>query len=96
MKTYMEEEKPKKYYITIYIEALRRFDMRASEAMLAFLIVAMSKKKGYCYASKKWLARQLFLCPATVFNLLALLKSKGLIKSVGHDRNRARDPRRLS
>lgn len=79
MKTYHSSEKWDKYYIYFYWGVLNKFNLSLKEGALVSLIAVLSIKKGYCFASKKFLGDRLKLSPPTVFKGLSILIEKGLI-----------------
>lgn len=83
MKTYHSNKKYDKYYIYFYWGALNEFDLSLSEGLLISLIATLSHKFGYCYASKKFLAKRLRLSQPTIFKCQKNLFEKELIKKVG-------------
>jgi len=73
----------KKNYFIVWEEALVLFDLKPSDASLLFLVCSLSKKRGYCYASRETLAKKLNVSVATIYNLLRKLKRRGLLTNAG-------------
>ena len=70
-------------YTTINHEARKKLNLSWMEYGLADTIYHLSnnpKKKGWCYASKNYLAATLGITPRAIFKMLNRLEIKGLIE----------------
>jgi len=70
----------KETYDSIFWATVKEFDLSPVEVLLTALIFGLSKKRGYCFASKDYLAKIINVSDGTVFNNLRKLKEKGLIR----------------
>lgn len=67
------------YYLRIWLSPLKKYKLSVFDGALLALIYTLSKKHGYCYASKQTLASILRVSAVTIFNRLAKLKGMGLV-----------------
>lgn len=70
------------YYIRIWISSLKKFDVSLLEAALMTLILNLSVKSGYCWASKKKLGEILNVSKVTIHFHLKRLQARGLLETV--------------
>lgn len=78
------------YYIQIPSHVYLNKDLSATAQKLYGLIIALSSKDGYCYASNKALAEMLELSPRTIGYCLKDLLDEQLIHIEINDRNNFR------
>lgn len=67
----------------------RRFQLSVSECLLADVIAILSRKSGWCFASRTYLAELFGISTRTLQRMLATLKDRELIEQ------HPSDPRRL-
>lgn len=77
-----------KKYIYFYISILNDFDLSIVEGFLILLIYSLSRQKGYCYASKKYLSKMMNMSEVSVFNLIKKLTTKKLLFKTGYTENK--------
>lgn len=71
-------------------------DLSANEKIIYGRVQGLTKERGYCYASNKWLSNQLDLSPGTVSNIISKLVDKGYMKrKIIRDENKAVKQRHL-
>jgi len=69
-----------KGYTPFYWDVPEKFNLNPTEALLLTYIKNFTRgKRGYCYASKKYLAETLNVDPSTIFKALNTLEEKQLI-----------------
>jgi len=68
-----------KRFVYFYWSILKYFGLNPSEGLLALLIYGLSRKEGYCHASKKYLSNMMNVSEATIFSLINRLVRNGLI-----------------
>lgn len=78
----------KKGFLMIPFYILKRKDLNSSQKMVLARIKSLSKQKGYCYASNKYLCENLSLSIPYIKTILNKLEKKNEIK-----RNVVRDKR---
>lgn len=79
----MEHYQIKNSYTTMYLGLLHKYDLTPAEELLLCIIYGLSKKEGWCYASKETLAMMLNVSTPTIYNLIRKLRRKGLIIKLG-------------
>lgn len=67
-------------YGRVFFEARLRHDLTTDEALLADIIQTLSRKTGWSFASKDYLARLLGVSSRTVQRALATLQEKELVR----------------
>lgn len=67
-------------YTLLYWQLIDHFDLTTSEYILLDTIHFLSQKTGWCYASRKELARRMRITDRSVYSLLLALEAKGLIE----------------
>ena len=67
------------YYSVIPATVLYNKDLKANEKLLYAIITSLACKKGYCFASNKYLAEKLDVNPKTVSSWISDLRDKGFI-----------------
>jgi len=72
----------------------RRFGLTAMECLLADVISTLSRKSGWCFASREYLASLLGVSTRTLQRMLAVLKERELIEQHPHDTRRLRPTNR--
>lgn len=63
-----------------YFGARRRFDLSVAEVVLCDVIFILSRKTGWCFASRGYLARLLGLSERSIRRMIARLEEKRLIE----------------
>ena len=77
---YMKENKETiGYYSVIPATVLYNKDLKANEKLLYAIITSLACKKGYCFASNKYLAEKLDVNPKTVSSWISDLRDKDFI-----------------
>ena len=71
----------------IYWAVFEEFDLSPMEGLLLYLILGLSRNKGYCYASKLTLGEILNVTDICVYNTIARLVKKELVKKIGKTKN---------
>jgi len=76
------EKKPKNQvgWCLIPPTILAREDLSSSQKLLFGRIMGLLGKNGYCYASNKWLGKQIGLSAKRVANLLTDMENKGMVR----------------
>ena len=75
--------------------ALRRhFKLTAAEFLIADVISILSRKSGWCFASREYLADLLGVSTRTLQRMLARLKERDLIEQHPNDARRLRPTKR--
>ncbi|GIW70276.1 MAG: hypothetical protein KatS3mg101_1023 [Patescibacteria group bacterium] len=75
---------------------LAREDLTMSEKVVYGRILGLVNKKGYCYATNKWLGKQVGLASGTIANIVSKLKDKKLVYvEVIRDQNNKVTERRI-
>ena len=67
------------YYSVIPATVLYNKDLKANEKLLYAIITSLACKKGYCFASNKYLAEKLDVNPKTISSWISDLKNKNFI-----------------
>ena len=68
------------YYAVIPATVLYNKKLKANEKLLYAIIISLTCKEGYCFASNKYLAEKLDVNPKTVSSWISDLRDKGFIK----------------
>ena len=68
-------------YARAFFGARRRFDLTTPEVVLADVICVLSRKTGWCFASREYLASLLGVSERSLRRMLARLKAQKLIES---------------
>jgi hypothetical protein len=71
-----------RHYLRIWLSSLEKFGVSVSDAALLMLVLVLSSKKGFCYASKKSLGKILGVSSVTIHAKINKLRWKGLLESV--------------
>jgi DNA-binding PadR family transcriptional regulator len=66
-------------YVKVYLPMLVELDIRSTAANLLLIIDLLTRKEGYCYASKTYLAKALNVTEPTIYNALNKLEERDLI-----------------
>lgn len=61
-------------------EIVSRQDLTSNEKLIAGRVLGLALKKGYCYATNKWLGEQFGLSGGTVGNLISSLVRKNILR----------------
>jgi len=69
----------KRRYYKLWWGAIHQFNLSPTEALLLGLIDGLSRRIGWCYASKKSLAKTLNVSMQTIYNTMKKLSEKGLL-----------------
>lgn len=75
---------PKCRYEIVYWSFLIDFNLSPLDFLTLFLIYGLSKKDGYCSASKKYLSKILNVSPPSIFKSIKCLLAKGFIIKNGY------------
>ena len=67
-------------YIIFYFELLKILDLSTNEYLLLELIISLSSRNGYCFATKSYLAKTLNISETAIYKILIKLESKNYIK----------------
>lgn len=76
-------------YGRVFFELRARFDLSTPACLLADVVDTLSKRTGWCFASRAYLAGLLGVSVRTVKRLLASLRERGLVE------HRPGDPRQV-
>ena len=77
------DSKSKKTYEPVFWSVSKEFNLTMAELCLVFLVKGLSKRRSYCYASKKTLAEMLNTTETTIYSLTKKLIKYGLLKKCG-------------
>ena len=77
-------------YGRVFFALRRRYDLTTEACLLLDVVGVLSRKTGWCFASRDYLAGLLGVSPRTVSRHLAILKAKGLVEE--HPGNRRLRP----
>lgn len=67
-------------YARVYFGARLRFDLTLAEAVLCDVVVVLSRKTGWCFASRAYLATILGVSERQVRRMIARLEAEKLIE----------------
>ena len=67
-------------YGRVYFELRKEFGLSVSEALLLDVVGTLSRRTGWCYASRAYLADMLGLSPRSTRRLLSGLAERGLVE----------------
>ena len=73
----------KNTYVKIWWRVVKEFNLSPTETLLMVLIDGLSRKTGWCYASKSRLAQTINVSDQTVYSALNKLHSKELLEYGG-------------
>ena len=74
-------------YAKLYFGACLRFDLSLTEATLCDVVVVLSRKTGWCFASRVYLAHILRVSERSVRRMVTRLEELGLLeRRKGHPR----------
>ena len=77
-------------YGRVFFALRQHFRLSSSECLLADVISILSRKSGWCFASREYLANLLGISTRTLQRMLARLKERDLIEQHPHDTRRLR------
>ena len=77
-------------YGRVFFSLRQYFHLTASECLLADVISILSRKSGWCFASREYLANLLGISTRTLQRMLARLKERELVEQHPHDTRRLR------
>lgn len=66
-------------YTRIFDHVRRKYELSANEYIIIDLISRLSKRKGYCWASREWLADQIGVSRQGVHKIIQRLIDRGLL-----------------
>lgn len=81
-------------YGRVFFALRARFQLSASECLLADVISILSRKSGWCFASREYLADLFGVSTRTLQRMIATLKERGLIEQHPNDPRRLRPTKR--
>lgn len=67
-------------YARVYFGARRRFELTIAEAVLCDVVTVLSRKTGWCFASRAYLTSLLGVSERSLRRMLTRLTEKGLIE----------------
>ena len=76
----MEEKQEASYYSIIPATILYNENLKANQKLLYAIIISLTHKEGYCYATNKYLAEKLGVKTNTASSWITDLNRKGFIK----------------
>ena len=77
-------------YGRVFFSLRQQFHLTASECLLADVISILSRKSGWCFASREYLANLLGISTRTLQRMLVRLKKRELIEQHPRDTRRLR------
>lgn len=77
-------------YGRVFFGLRQHFELTASECLLADVVMILSRKSGWCFASREYLAGLLGISTRTLQRMLARLKERELIEHHPRDARRLR------
>lgn len=86
----VEGTKTNPLYGRVFFALRHHFGLTASECLLADVISILSRKSGWCFASREYLANLLGVSTRTLQRMLVRLKERELIEQHPHDTRRLR------
>ena len=72
--------KPNPRYARVFFELRRHYDLTSEACLLLDVIAILSRKTGWCFASRAYLAGLLGVSVSSVKRLLASLEAKALVE----------------
>ena len=74
----LERRNPR--YGRVFFALRRRYDLTSEACLLLDVVATLSRKTGWCFASREYLAGLFGVASRTVQRHLSILKEKGLIE----------------
>lgn len=88
--SYRRAAKTNPRYAHVYFGARLRFDLTLAEATLCDIVVVLSRKTGWCFASRAYLATILGMSERQVRRMITELSTKSLLERHSSDQRQVR------